>query len=217
MNNQISNEKSHIKKIALLFYGRLKKYKEHHDNIMSIFCSNSIIDCYLSSDNSDNNELKGFIDIYKPKSYINDKIEHNINLSVFNRAPETNVDNMIRHFINKKRVFKLLEEEILKSNITYDIIISLRLDLLFNNKLSLNTINSNILYIPIGYDYRGINDQIAMGDFITMKKYNNIIDNVIFLLSNNILMVNPESLTKTNIVYNKLVVERIYLEYRIDK
>jgi len=74
MNNQISNEKSHIKKIALLFYGRLKKYKEHHDIIMSIFCSNSIIDCYLSSDNSDNNELKGFIDIYKPKSYINDKI-----------------------------------------------------------------------------------------------------------------------------------------------
>jgi len=124
---------------------------------------------------------------------------------------------MIRHFINKKRVFKLLEEEILKSNITYDIIISLRLDLLFNNKLSLNTINSNILYIPIGYDYRGINDQIAMGDFITMKKYNNIIDNVIFLLSNNISIVHPESLTKSNIIYNNLVVERIDLQYRLNK
>jgi hypothetical protein len=30
-------------------------------------------------------------------------------------------------------------------------------------------------------------------------------------------IVNPESLTIANIIYNKLVVERIYLEYRIDK
>jgi len=50
-----------------------------------------------------------------------------------------------------------------------------------------------------------------------MKKYNNIIDNVIFLLSNNILIVNPESLTKSNIIYNNLVVERIDLQYRLNK
>ena len=247
--------------IALLFYGRLNKYKEHYNNIMNMVGTDNIIHSYLSSDNSDNNDLKGFIDLYKPKSYINDEIDisqFDI-LKSFKIGEIANVNNMIRHFINKKRVFKLLENKINKSKIHYDVIISLRLDLLFNTRLIqrnnrlikinnrlMNTNNKlikrntrliqininiiekttkilekttkpNILYIPKGSDWGGINDQIAIGDFITMKKYNNIIDNVLILLSNNISILHPESLTKANIMYNTLVVERIYLEYRIDK
>ena len=243
--------------IALLFYGRLHKYKEHYNNIMNMVGTNNTIHSYLSSDNSDNNDLKGFIELYKPKSYINDEIDISKfdMLKSFEKNKGTNVNNMIKHFINKKRVFKLLEKEIDKSKIHYDVIISLRLDLVFNSRTTqrnnrlinvnnrlMNINNSrnnivikkniriierntnifenttpNILYIPKGSDWHGINDQVAMGDFATMKKYNNIIDNILLLLSNNMSIVHPERLTIANIIYNKLVVERIYLEYRIDK
>ncbi len=203
--------------IAVLVFGRLDNFEKHYENILLMLGENNKIDFFLSSDNSNHVLLNRFIEIYKPKSYINDEILYDCDLSKYTKKPETNVYNMIRHFINKKRVFNLLENYINQEKINYDIIISLRIDLHFNSKFEFNKIEENTIYIPKCYDYGGINDQLAYGDFDAMKKYMNIFDNIIELLNTNKSIVHPETLTLANINYMSLKVSRFCCNYFIDK
>ena len=203
--------------IAVLVFGRLDNFEKHYENILLMLGENNKIDFFLSSDNSNHVLLNRFIEIYKPKSYINDEILYDCDLSKYTKNPYTNVYNMIRHFINKKRVFNLLENYINQEKINYDIIISLRIDLHFNSKFEFNKIEENTIYIPKCYDYGGINDQLAYGDFDAMKKYMNIFDNIIELLNTNKSIVHPETLTLANINYMCLKVSRFCCNYFIDK
>ena len=120
---------------------------------------------------------------------------------------------MICHFINKQRVFELLE----KHNETYDIVVSLRIDIVFKNKFDFSNIVENTIYIPDNYDWGGINDQVAYGNMEVMKKYNYIFKNIIYLLDNKLSIVHPETLTLANIIFNKLKINRFKLSYFIER
>ena len=87
-------------------------------------------------------------------------------------ASETNLNNMICHFINKYRVYNLLSKYIEESNTQYDVIMYLRADIQFNDKFDFEYPKDNNIYIPCDNDYRnGINDQISYGDQNVMKIY----------------------------------------------
>ena len=162
---------------------------------------------------SSEEDLNNFIKLYNPVSCINDKIVFNCDYSKYTITHETVVHNMVCHFINKKRVFSLLEKHIEKNNISYDIILSLRVDIILKNKFDFK--NEDCIYIPIGCDYRnGINDQIAYGNFDVMKKYNNIYDNMINLLEDGCLL-HPETLNRENI--KSLNINRFDLNYRLNR
>ena len=94
-------------KIAVLIYGRLNKSDERYCDIMNSLNNYSDIDFFCSSDNSDDDTLKYFINKYKPISYINDKINIDDFFEFFSNFPmidQIPIENMIPHFINKKRV-----------------------------------------------------------------------------------------------------------------
>ena len=60
-------------KIAFLFYGRIKKFdKFYMKNIVPL--KEHTIDCFLSHSPDLNEDLTGFISLYKPISYTNDEI-----------------------------------------------------------------------------------------------------------------------------------------------
>ena len=206
-------------KIAVLIYGRLNKCVEHYANTIESIGQEHEIDFFLSSDNSDENLLQQFIELYKPISYINDKIEYSIDLTNYpGKRVETNIHNMICHFINKERVFSLLEEHTEKEKVNYDIVLSLRIDLVFKDIFLFTNTNNNTIYIPLGNDWAGgINDQIAYGNINVMRKYNNIFKYVIVLLDEFFSIPHPESLTLANITYHNLEISRFYLEYYIDR
>ena len=162
-------------RIAVLVFGRLNKCVEHYTNIMDSIGREHKIDFFVSSDNSSEELLQDFIRLYNPISYINDKIEHTINLSKYKNCDVTNIDNMIRHFINKYRVFSLLENFMeMNTDIQYNIIMSLRIDLLFKSKFDFTSISNEIpssstpefrlqnkIFIPYKYNWEGVNDQLA--------------------------------------------------------
>ena len=199
-------------RVAVLVYGRLGKCASHYKNIIDTIGSEHTIDFFASSDNSPN--IDEFVRIYKPISYVNDKIETSCNLEKYPRPLQpTNVHNVIRHFINKHRVLSLLE----KHGAEYDAIISLRIDCVFNGKFKFDSIKDNTIYIPEGYDYYGINDQIAYGNLNVMKMYNSIFLNISMLLEKGLSILHPESLTLANIRYNKLQVVRVSLPYFIQR
>lgn len=207
-------------RIAILVYGRLNKCVEHYDNLIKHVGNEHSIDFFMSSDNSNEEQLLDFIRIYNPVSYINDKIEYDCDFKKYNGLRgETNIHNMTCHFINKGRVFTLLEKYVNETNIEYDIIISLRIDLIFYTPFIFNNIEENTIYIPEGYDHieNAINDQIAYGNINVMKKYMNIFLNSIYLLNMQQCIPHPEKLTLSNIIFNKLNIFRFYLSYAIER
>ena len=205
-------------RIALLVYGRLNKCKEHYNNIMDNIGKEHDIDVFLSSDNSVETQLQEFIELYKPISYNNDKIIYNTNLEKYEKPGPTNIDNMTRHFINKKRVFALLELYVKNESITYDIIVSLRIDLVFHNSFNLTSAQPDTIYIPSDNDFiDGINDQVAYGSIDVMKKYMNIYEYIIDLLERKITIAHPESLTLANIKFHKINIIRVKLLHVIDR
>ena len=205
-------------RIALLVYGRLNKCNEHYNNIMGNIGKEHNVDVFLSSDTSSETQLQEFIELYKPISYNNDKIIYDTNLEKYEKHEATNIDHMIRHFINKQRVFTLLELYVKKESITYDIVISLRIDLVFHNSFNLTPLQNDTIYIPSDNDFLdGINDQVAYGSIDVMKKYMNIYEYIIDLLERKITIAHPESLTLANIQFHKINIIRVKLLHVIDR
>jgi hypothetical protein len=107
-------------RIAVLVYGRLNKCVEHYENIVESIGKYNDIDFFVSSDNSSESLFNDFIDLYKPKLYNNSNIQYEYDLGKYpGKRGETNIHNMTCHFINKNRVFLLLEEYKNKYNIHY--------------------------------------------------------------------------------------------------
>ena len=204
-------------RIAVLVYGRLNKCVEHYDNIIETIGKHNDIDFFLSSDNSSESLLNDFTRLYKPIMYNNNLIKYDYDLSKYPGGHEaTKIHNMTCHFINKNRVFLLLEEYINKTSIHYDVIISLRIDLVFQNSFDFNNLLDNTIYIPAGNDWwDGINDQLAYGKIDVMKKYNSI--NPVNLLEQKLTVPHPERLTLANINFHKLEIKRVNLNDDIDR
>lgn len=206
--------------IAVLIYGRLNKCKEHYSNIINSIGTEHTLDFFASSDNSSEEQINTFNNIYHPVSYVNDKIGYTCNIKKYpGIREETNIHNMTCHFINKYRVYALLEKYIQLTNTHYDVVISLRVDIVFNNNFIFNEIADDIIYVPNCCDYvdNGLNDQIAYGTILSMKKYMNIFQNIFRILDNGHSIPHPESLTFANAKFNNLKVCRFELNYYIDR
>jgi hypothetical protein len=206
--------------IAVLIYGRLNKCREHFDNIMDTIGREHQIDFFASSDNSPQSQLNDLIELYKPISYTNDPVQYTCDLGKYEgKKPETNIHNMTCHFINKQRVFSLLEKHIEKENIHYDAIISFRVDILCYNKFPIDRgIRENTIYIPLEWDWAdGINDLFAYGNFDVMKKYNNLFLYVTDLLERKITIPHPENLNRANLELHKINIQRFPLSFMIIK
>lgn len=198
-------------RIAVLVYGRLARCAEHYENTINAIGTQHTIDFFASSDNSAN--IDEFVRIYKPISYINDKIEYTYNFNNYPKPSYVDVDNMVRHFINKQRVLSLLE----KHDAKYDAIVSLRIDCVFTGNFNFDNIDDNTIYVPQGGDWRGLNDQIAYGNPAVMKMYNSIFSNLILLLDRPLSVLHPESLTLANVRYHNLKIVRVVLQYFIER
>lgn len=207
--------------IAILFYGRINKCRENYENIKKYLIDNNLknnkIDIYLSCDNGSTYDLIDFIRLYNPINYCNESKIYD--LSLYNKYSSKNravvVTNMIPHFINLQKVFKLLE----LSNIKYDLIVSTRLDIIYSEEVNLNKFiyNNSCIIIPNTQDHGGgINDQIAIGYFHIMKIYMNIYENLIDHLKNGVIK-HPENLIMAQIIFNNIKIHRFNLSYEITR
>jgi hypothetical protein len=203
--------------IALAFYGRINKFREHYNNIFQSFGATNTIDIFFSCDAAPENDIKEFIGWYKPKKIINDKIAYMADFGKFPGRTEsgTNIHNMTCHFINKRRVYKLIETYAEETKTHYDWVVVTRLDLFYFNTFNFAEPDKNTIYIPAGSDHTGLNDQIAMGNMAVMKKYCDIFNNTFHLLLNKLAIPHPETLNFAHIMYQKIDIFRVPIKYEI--
>ena len=200
--------------IGVCFFGRINYYDKNY--LVNSFGPAHEYNFFYSGDNEPEHVVAAFQTAYTPICINNDKISYDVDFGIYpnNKTCPVNINNMTRHFLNKKRVFGLLEEHCAKTNKSYDLIISCRFDL-YMDIYSPGIPSANTIYIPHGEDHTGINDRFAMGDFQTMKQYMNLYDNCIYFLENKLCVPHPENLHLCNILYCKINIERINLHQEI--
>lgn len=205
-------------KIAVLFFGRSKHFKRAYTSLIASIGNGHTIDVFYSADNEPQEAIEEFIETCKPKALCNDKIIETLD---FTKYPNTNAKiahinyhTLPRHFINKKRVFTLMEEYMHSHDITYTMVISSRLDIEIDT-LPMDTPAENTIYIPESYDYHGINDRFAIGNVETMKIYMMIYDTATFLLESKLSIPHPESLALANLKYHTICIKRFKLSTKL--
>lgn len=209
-------------KIAVLFSGRIQKYKEHYENICFAIGQNHEVDFFLSHSPECVEDLTDFIKIYKPQKVNNKPIQY-IDVSNYTCHQESNSHNMMCMWFNRKRVFDDMRKYMCKNNIWYDLVISTRLDLWCYQLLDYSQIHPSILtskdiYIPEGHDWGGVNDQMAIGNYYAMEQYMTLYRNILPILDN-LMITNgtygPEPVLLTHLNMMGMNIHRFKLDYRL--
>lgn len=214
----MNHNKTDVYKVAILFIGRIL----HHEKRFLFFylTRKNKYDVFYSADDEPQAEIEKFKKLYNPIAICNDKITDPPDYEKYNpdniHLSPKHFYGISRHYYNLKRVWNLMEQHIEKTGTKYDIIIKMRFDLRIGPfKLFKPYFNS--IYIPFGGDYNGINDRFAYGDYEGMKKHMNIIDNVSYLIDNNLSFLNSEALTLANIIHGKIHVVRFETSHKIKR
>ena len=75
--------------------------------------------------------------------------------------------------------------------------------------------NKNIIYIPLGSDWSGINDQIAIGSHYSMSIYLSFYKDMELMLINKEIRIEPESALLAWLKKKNIIIKRFDLKYEI--
>lgn len=203
-------------RIAIYFSGRVYSYNtlQLNELIHSLeLQTGKQIDLFASC-GTHIKSFNSFIDILpvKAHSFIDVEIPDYIyTLNTYGKTTRPTCYNMYYHNLN---AFNLIETYMNTHNIVYDIIIKYRADItVTNDTIKIDKCMDNTIYIPEGSDWDGgINDQIAYGNFNSMKKYSNLVNNIKQLCTNGIAF-HPETLLRAHLLDQKLTVRRFPFKY----
>jgi len=160
-------------KIACIFTGRIDGYDINYNNIMDNIIQGNEVDFYLATDTSLEQDLTGFIRLYKPKKVLIAEQDIYFDYYKYNTIHHVGTRDRSMYFTsNKYNVFQLINKEK-----EYDIIIFYRLDYISINKFDysiLTNLDDSTIYIPSYDDHCGVNDRMAIGSYGAMKKYTDL-------------------------------------------
>jgi len=225
--------------IALLLYGRIGKFKETYENMLHAIGAGHAVDIFCSSDYEPENRIREFKELYKPVKSVHERIINANNLSAYpGRLSDTDNNRLFNlecQMINKMRVCMLLEEHLRECEVTYDLVLCTRIDILYKYPFQFDSIpcidmtvppspsaithrpfEKDRIYVPIDYDYsEGLNDNMAFGSLDIMKKYCYIYKNVLHLLAEKLSIPHSEKLNLANLRFQNVPIERFFITYSI--
>lgn len=215
-----------INKVAILLSGRIVPDIDQYNNFINNLCGEYSCDFFISYPKNTNLEIVNkVIKIYSPKKIIeNDEIYFNIDK--YNKKPETNKHNTLCMFLSRYKLLNIFKEYIEETSEKYDIVISTRIDLIFYEKLNIDTllqyINNNKICIPeIQLNYNGfnapipwVNDQFAIGNYTTISQYLNGYNSLYNILESGIIL-HPETLLLNYLHSIKLDIHTFNINYKI--
>lgn len=160
-------------KIAILFAGRILNYDTYYNNLKHFILKDHDVDIFLSHSKELNEDLSGFINLYKPKIVIDMNIDNTIK---YNGPLNTNYGGLCM-FCNRYRIFQAFKKYCQEQAIKYDLIMVYRLDLLALSDINFKNftvLKDDIIYIPNVKQSKGYADIAAIGNFNAIEKYCNL-------------------------------------------
>jgi hypothetical protein len=181
------------------------------------------IDIFCSINGKWDEYNDAFLKAFKVKQWHFEEYKLPYSETIFShhKRPETNVYNLHSMLYNKKKCISLIQETQKVENVSYDYVMFFRADIIpikdiyilpFSNEMS----DSDNVYIPLGYDWGGYNDQIAHGRFDVMKKYSELYDKVVFYCLHEGCIFHPESLLKFHLERCRILVQRYDFGYKLN-
>jgi hypothetical protein len=208
-------------KTAIFFSGRITTYED------SVYWLKPLIDKYnadcFCSLNS--NSIDAFIKLFNIKKYyleefeLNEQEEDLYKKSIFPALIYiTNVKNVASMFYNHYKNMELIDQYQIENNIKYDMILYLRSDILPEYHLDIQfKLEKNTVYIPLDNDWGGVNDQMAFGDYESMKKYTSLYQHLNNYIKNKVVNYHPETMLNYHLKNMDLNIVRIYYPYKLNK
>ena len=208
-------------KIAVLFSGRINDDMQQYENIMNNLVSHHHADFFICYQKGSNPEVvKNVISLYQPKKIMeNDEIYFPVDK--YPSAPETKPHTVMCMYKSRYLLRNLFQEYIEETNPEYDIVISTRMDMFYEDNIMLGEyqlphIQKNILLIPEDWDCRGVNDQIAVGNQHTILNYLNVYDLLYGMLESGVF-INPEYILMCYLRYKNQDVLRHPAKYHNER
>jgi hypothetical protein len=124
------------------------------------------------------------------------------------------INGCLSMFYKIEQCNKLKHDFEIENNFTYDYAVRFRGDVELLEPLNIIDFDKNIVHIPSGGDYNGINDQLAFGNSKLMDLYSSSYSNIEKYLLENITF-NPEFFTNETITRNNIPLNRFPLHYII--
>ena len=214
--------------VAILFAGRVKTYEYVYNKLEAIKLKyNPVAFCSIN-ETATTGYINNFCDMFNIKEAqlnIEQTILPNwISDFVFENHIQTmNPLNMYSMFYHQNKAFKLLEKYQNDNNMIFDIVLYYRADLDSTDTLVLNTPTDNTVYIPSERDYFGVNDRMAYGNYLTMKKYCSVVEKMeTIVIKENIInnneyysnLLNPEMILLHHLMNEKVNINKI--DYNTD-
>jgi len=211
----------HIMRVALLFCGRIHGYKECYESFIKHVVTPLGIeyDSFLAH-NVENScaDIDTFIHLYSVKKCTNEPPD----VGSFHNFPRnlgaTWGLNGFKMFYFWKKAYELMETYSKSNTIQYDVVMYMRADQLFRSDVKLPPIEKNSVYIPEGNDWlSGLNDQMAIGQPDTMKKFMDVYSNIRRIYSDTGIEFHPELYVRLSTRLQNIRVIRFNLDYSLDR
>lgn len=205
-------------KIAVCFTGRVKTY-EHSLPWFQAIIDDTHTDIFCSINGECDDYHETFMSLFKvKKSYYGKYIlPYDEEIFYHNRRPESNIYNVHSMLYNKKKCLELVKSYEREHNIKYDIVVFFRADILAEESYPLIVPeNDNSIYIPAGFDWGGVNDQIAHGTMAAMEKYVELYDRARVYCLQEGCIFHPETLLAHHIRRNEINLRRFNFLYRLN-
>ena len=220
------------RRLAVLFSGRLNTDPAVYTNIMTHLIQGNDVDFFVSYSKSDQiwgqldpdpsehaSMVQRFLAMYQPKKHAENPEEY-VDLSGYPKREETTPRRMLHMFQNRDQVSRLFQEYLTENpTVHYDIVVSTRCDIWYDEPISLDECcgwaDQDLLIIPVGNDYRGINDQMALGNRDTVVTYLSLYPSLLDILNTGTVLLNPEIILKYYLEQRAVSVHRMGIDYHL--
>ena len=208
------------KNVAVIFSGRIKGYTYVEQNLEALQKKYNAT-FFISLNKEQKSE---YIDRFCKKFNIGDEqaiIQKSVSpewirsFDVWYNVPEGHVDYMYSMVKNIHSAFSLIAPYQEKHNTQFDCILFYRADIHSEQIINITMPQENTVYIPEGADHYGINYQVAYGNYDTMKKYCDLVNNIQKLCGEQHISYNPETLLKHHLQNEGLNIVRFPFNYSL--
>lgn len=204
------------KRIAVYFSGRCNGYEYCTEKLKKNFYDHFNVDFFWSIDEEEETpyyaELRKLL---KPVGVFFAKVDKKV-IDVPLSSQETRQRNTLSMFFHNYKCTLMINDYAEKHDINYHAVVRFRAEIDSENKFHIDDkLIENTVYIPHGYNYRGVSDRIAYGTLHSMLVYGSLYLNIANYVFTRHAIFNPEYLLMFHINENNMNLIRFPYTYKL--